>query len=126
MRGKSDTLHLVLKGKWYDMIESGEKREEYREIKPYWIERIFEESSCLPKDSELHDFFIKCGKYHGIYRPKVRRVVFHRAYTNTTLEYQIGGIAIGKPNPKWCEAEDADKEFIIIKLGDRVSNGRSD
>ena len=26
------TLHLVLKHKWYDMIESGEKKEEYREI----------------------------------------------------------------------------------------------
>ena len=24
------TLHLVLKHKWYDMIESGEKKEEYR------------------------------------------------------------------------------------------------
>ena len=29
-------LHLVLKRKWYDMIASGEKIEEYREIKPYW------------------------------------------------------------------------------------------
>ena len=25
-------LHLVLKKKWYDMIASGEKREEYREV----------------------------------------------------------------------------------------------
>ena len=27
-------LNLTLKAKWYDMIESGEKKEEYREIKP--------------------------------------------------------------------------------------------
>lgn len=33
-------LDLILKGKWYDMIASGEKREEYREIKPYWNKRI--------------------------------------------------------------------------------------
>ena len=26
------TLHLVLKSKWYDMIASGEKKEEYREL----------------------------------------------------------------------------------------------
>ena len=32
------TLYLPLKAKWYDMIESGEKEEEYREIKPYWID----------------------------------------------------------------------------------------
>ena len=29
-------LHLNLKAKWYDMIESGIKKEEYREIKPFW------------------------------------------------------------------------------------------
>lgn len=34
------TLDLVLKSKWYDMIASGEKHEEYREIKPCWIKRL--------------------------------------------------------------------------------------
>lgn len=34
------TLHLPLKAKWYEMIESGVKTEEYREIKPYWENRI--------------------------------------------------------------------------------------
>lgn len=33
-------LNLVLKGHWYDMIERGEKTEEYREIKPYWEKRL--------------------------------------------------------------------------------------
>lgn len=33
-------LHLTLKKKWFDMIASGEKREEYREIKPYWNGRF--------------------------------------------------------------------------------------
>lgn len=33
-------LHLTLKRKWFDMIRSGEKREEYREIKPYWVRRL--------------------------------------------------------------------------------------
>ena len=33
-------LHLTLKKKWFDMILSGEKKEEYREIKPYWIKRL--------------------------------------------------------------------------------------
>lgn len=36
------TLDLVLKGKWYDMIASGEKTEEYREIKPYWEKRLLD------------------------------------------------------------------------------------
>ena len=33
-------LHLTLKKQWFDMIASGEKREEYREMKPYWDKRL--------------------------------------------------------------------------------------
>jgi len=33
-------LHLTLKKKWFDMILSGEKKEEYREIKDHWVTRI--------------------------------------------------------------------------------------
>jgi len=35
-----NTLHLTLKKKWFDMILSGEKKEEYREIKNYWAARL--------------------------------------------------------------------------------------
>lgn len=31
---------LPIKKKWFDMICSGEKKEEYREIKPYWTKRF--------------------------------------------------------------------------------------
>lgn len=34
------TLHLTLKKEWFDMILSGDKFEEYREIKPYWEKRF--------------------------------------------------------------------------------------
>lgn len=33
-------LTLSIKKKWYDMILSGKKKEEYREIKPYYISRF--------------------------------------------------------------------------------------
>lgn len=33
-------LHLTLKRKWFDLIASGEKKEEYREIKRYWDKRL--------------------------------------------------------------------------------------
>ncbi len=29
-------LILPIEKKWYDMVLSGEKKEEYREVKPYW------------------------------------------------------------------------------------------
>jgi len=34
------TLNLTLRRKWFDQIVSGEKRIEFREIKPYWKARI--------------------------------------------------------------------------------------
>ncbi|WP_458457462.1 ASCH domain-containing protein [Pseudobutyrivibrio sp.] len=33
-------LVLPIKKKWFDMILSGEKKEEYREIKPYYTSRF--------------------------------------------------------------------------------------
>ena len=45
-------LDLILKAKWYDMIESGAKTEEYREITPYWVNRL-----CKVEDDT--DKFIK-------------------------------------------------------------------
>jgi len=34
-------LRLTIKKEWFDMIQSGEKKEEYREIKPYWISTTY-------------------------------------------------------------------------------------
>lgn len=33
-------LVLPIKGKWFDMILAGEKKEEYRNYSPYWIKRL--------------------------------------------------------------------------------------
>lgn len=37
----SKTLFLILTRHWFEMIASGEKKEEYREIKPYWTKRLY-------------------------------------------------------------------------------------
>lgn len=39
-RSRCSILPLVLKGKWFDMIASGEKREEYRLPTLYWRKRL--------------------------------------------------------------------------------------
>ena len=41
------TLHLPLKAQWYEMIESGVKTEDYREIKPYWDKRFVDYKSVF-------------------------------------------------------------------------------
>lgn len=39
-RSECTILPLVLKGQWFYMIASGEKREEYRDYSAYWEKRI--------------------------------------------------------------------------------------
>jgi len=42
-------LHLTLHKKWFDEILSGKKKEEYRDIKPYWTTRLFNKD-MTPKE----------------------------------------------------------------------------
>ena len=47
-------LNLTLKKKWFDLIASGKKKFEYREIKEYWVRRLFEEEH--PNPLKHYDF----------------------------------------------------------------------
>ncbi|MDH3353566.1 MAG: ASCH domain-containing protein [Nanoarchaeota archaeon] len=42
-------LHLTLMKKWFDEILSGVKKFEYRDIKPYWTKRLFNEDKTAKK-----------------------------------------------------------------------------
>ena len=85
-------LDLVLTYKWYDMIESGEKREEYRAITPYWRKRI------------------QSGK-------RYTHVRFHRGYTAKSMVFRFDGLRIGNGNTQW--GAPADRDVFIISLGER-------
>lgn len=122
-----ETLHLPLKAKWYDMIESGEKPEEYREKKPYWIKRIMK---CLKwcsigviQSDNLVERIKRCAdcvnvsnftKISGGYT----RVQFSYGYTKRRMTWEIKGISISYGNPEWGAPK--DKEVFIIKLGRRI------
>lgn len=66
-------LTLPIKGKWFNMILSGEKQEEYREIKPYYISRfkkIFDmfPYSDIPKGTDTRKIRFRNG--YGSSRPE--------------------------------------------------------
>lgn len=48
---KKEVLTLTISKQWFDMILSGEKTEEYRVIKGFWMSRLL-----LIKDEECKDF----------------------------------------------------------------------
>lgn len=47
-------LYLTLKKKWFDRIRSGKKKVEYRQVKPYWIKRLFDEDGVIRVWDEVH------------------------------------------------------------------------
>ncbi len=82
----------MLKSKWYDMIERGEKFEEYREIKPYWDRRLFSR--------------------------RYTHVRFRRGYTSKSMTFAIPrGIRKGFGIVR-CGAP-SDKQVYIIRIGQR-------
>ena len=111
---------LSLKGEWYDMIESGIKKEEYREVKPYWIKRLCDEfytdERCV---TCIQDHCLECLNRNGRrYSCKPFDVVrFSYGYTKKTMDFEIKSILIGKGNSEWGAP---DKEVFIIKLGNRL------
>ena len=57
-------LILPIKKKWFDMILRGEKKEEYREIKPYYTKR-FQSIGLLGKDEETTFWTANIGLRNG-------------------------------------------------------------
>ena len=100
------TLHLPLKAKWYEMIESGVKTEEYREIKPYWTERLTYVSAIDFEGEHLHSVV-----------KHFTHVKFSYGYTKRTMTFEIESITIGKGKPEWGAPTE---DVFIIKLGKRI------
>ena len=118
------TLHLPLKAKWYEMIESLVKTEEYREIKAYWVQRLCVWSDgrkICKSDAELLasniSYLIWGIEKGGILFVNCTYVKFSYGYTRRTMTFEIESITIGKGKPEWgAPAEDV----FIIKLEKRV------
>lgn len=102
------TLHLTIKKKWFDMIKSGVKIEEYREIKPYWTKRLFR---TLPENGLCNREFraFDVIEFRNGYRkdsPKIK-ADFFRTY-------------IGRGLPEWGAPMHRDVyilQFMLFKEG---------
>ena len=104
-------LTLNVSKQWFDMIVAGEKTEEYREIKPYWIKRLT--INCEVAYDVAAETY--CGKV--LYRPYTH-VLFINGYRKDSqrIEKEIESISIGKPKKDMCPDKWLDTEFFIIIL----------
>lgn len=111
LKMEKKTLTLNVCKQWFDMIVAGEKTEEYREIKPYWIKRLT--TNCEVAYDVAAETY--CGKV--LYRPYTH-VLFINGYRKDSprIEKEIVSITIGKPKKGLCPDKWLDTEFFIIKF----------
>lgn len=120
---KEKVLYLPLNKQWFDLIKSGVKKEEYREIKPFYISRYIKSEplkSDLIRDWETG---FDDGEIVGIQNEliitssKFDTLVFTLAYPKSDemarrLVFKNPKIRIGEGKPEWG-AEKGKKYFVI-------------
>lgn len=110
------------------MIESGNKKEEYREIKKYWIGRL---AKCGGHNSyEKTGFYCKKAicfscitRGNGFHPKEYTHVRFRFGYTQRTMLFELESITIGVGNTNWG-APDNECVFIL-KLGKCIKKNES-
>ena len=105
-------LHLTLKKKWFDMIASGEKKEEYREYKHYWSRRLWTRDEFIGLD--------------GGYFNKYDIVRFRNGYAKDapTIDVEWKGIKVTKGREEWGAVP--NEVYFVIKLGKVLLNSEQE
>lgn len=125
MKKINKTLCLPLKKEWYEKIESGIKTEEYREIKPYWVQRLTRYGNNEKLNGRLYANFLASSpevlKYNIenqlMCYSDYTHVKFSYGYTKRTMTFELEKITIGKGKPEWGAP---DEDVFIIHLGKRI------
>ena len=102
-------LTLPIKKKWFDMILSGEKKEEYREIKPYYNSRF---EPYIPTFGNMKMKNVE----HGTWFWEVENeILFRNGYSKNspTIKCKVK-IEKGYGKPEW--GADPNKEYYVLKI----------
>ncbi|MBR4620549.1 MAG: hypothetical protein IKO46_06165 [Salinivirgaceae bacterium] len=92
---------------WFDMFASGEKKEEYRAITPYWTRRLTQPTfGGNLKFRRFDEIVITCG--YPAKGDKKRRLVFKHV-----------GTRIGKGKPE-IDCFNPDMDRFVITVGKRI------
>ena len=104
-------LYLSLKKRWFDMISSGIKKEEYREINEYWTKRlVVSEPNNLLDDDIVFSVF-DCIEFSLGY-PAADDM-------SRRIRYEFKGIRKSYGNPAW--GAEPEKEYYVNSIGERLS-----
>ena len=101
-------LILPIKKKWFDMIRSGEKKEEYREIKPYYTNRF----------KKIFPYNIHTNKKELWYmgdRTMPQEIIFRNGYSYNSPSIKCKcKLKIGQGKEEW--GAELGKEYYILEI----------
>lgn len=111
-------LKLTLKKKWFDMILSGEKVTEYRELKPYWIKRLFDYKEIDATPESFLSALLTKQYPMFFYTKRIQKIQFYNgAHFSEKLPHftvDLTEIAIGKGVEDW--GAEKDKEYLCLSF----------
>lgn len=118
-------LTITISKQRFYMIAAGKKTEEYLEIKPYLVARLFQNNSNIVDMKYLAscfkgrtDLLKKYIDEQRIVLKQYTHVLFINGYGKDSprIEKEIDSITIGKPKKGLCPDKWLDTEFFIIKF----------
>ena len=103
-------LRLPIERKWLNMILSGEKKDEYREIKPYWTVRIIHWLGFPREETEIVQELLR---EQGTI--KANPVVLQNGYGRNAPEVEVMcRLSIGTGKEEWGAA--SGKEYYRFHI----------
>lgn len=105
-------LTLPIKKKWFDMIKSGEKKEEYREIKPYYDSRfkIFNSQSANNIFQSANLLTGEVNTYEHC-----QDIIFRNGYSGSSpcIKCKVY-LSRGEGKPEW--GAEPNKMYYVLKI----------
>ena len=117
-------LKLILTRKWFGMILSGEKKEEYRDIKESVVSLLFnwklsgltrlQFTNRLKNEGDDSDLWVFLKDFEDI-------MTFYHAYAHDRdkLDMEFLNVKIGEAKPEW--SDNWKGNVFIIKLGEIIN-----
>lgn len=135
----NSTLRLSLKKKWFEMTKAGIKTEDYREITPYWANRLFNKYDSNTSIWFWYGFLMKSEDNKRVFKFRnkeqientIKSIGFKNFKTNTMtlgypsnddkdriIEFEHKGIEIRTGKPDW--GAEPNKLYFVILHGKKI------
>ena len=113
-------LTLPIKSKWFNMILSGEKTEEYRDCKSYYDKRLMNAMPLECGNDDIYQWMSDLEKNR--YSDKEFPVLFRNGYSNDSPSFIAWcSLRIGKGKPEWGAVPNRDYYILTVKDVDEMT-----